>query len=88
MRLTKLPRRSTNASPPQIFTNQISDDIREGLANEIQKTHNPPANPENKERNRGQARKVMLHLISGRKSKAKEGILSHSRQLTEGGGEG
>lgn len=49
MRLTKLLWRSTNASPPQIFTVRISDDIREGLANEIQKTHNPLANPENKE---------------------------------------
>lgn len=39
------------------------------------------------ERNWGQARTVMLHLISGRKSKAKEGILSHSWQFKEGWGE-
>lgn len=39
------------------------------------------------ERNWGQARTVMLHLISRRKSKAKEGILSHSWQFKEGWGE-
>lgn len=48
MRLPKLPWKSTNASPPQIFTILISNDIREGLANEIQRTHKPPANTETK----------------------------------------